>query len=886
MAKATQEKRVLNLSTPLGKDFLLINELTAQERISELYEYEMEILYDEENNDNFKITRIDPKDILGRPINVSLNQPNGPTRFFNGIVNQLIEIGRNRVFSVYRAKVVPNIWKLTQSFQSRIFQHISVTEILEEVLEGFEYRLQTRRTYKPRNFCMQYQESDFDFISRLMEEEGIYFYFEQEKDREIMVIRDDYSTPVKMPGLSTIPIFSLDNQSGVDWEPSILSIHFGHTLKSGKVTVWDYNFQMPKKKLDSSKMSSFDGGGNREMETYKFPGGFAGRYDAIDKTGNEDSKKLNQLFEDTKHTTSSRILSMDSEASYATGTSDCCTLTPGYLFNLKNHPNKEINTGYIVLSVNHSVSQSPSYVSEDATETEKNNPYKNEFTCTPHGQGNPEYRPPARTPRPVMQGTQTAFVVGPKGEEIYTDKYGRVKVQFHWDRDNKNDANSACWIRVAKDSAGNKYGSMYIPRIGQEVIVDFIGGDPDQPIITGSVYNAEQMPHYELPKYKTLSYIKTRTSPDDGQGFNELRFEDKKGKEQVFIHSQKRGDIRIKSSFYETCGGNRQERIGVRSDNKPGGNLAITVGGNHDLHVKEDQYSLIDGVVNEAVGGDVLEDYQGDQKTKVANGRELSARSIKLEATQSITLKVGGNFIVIDPSGITIKGMLVKINSGGSGSGTSSFKITDPFDAESADTGEPGYLDRPRTGGGRRTRNTRLVKPTHFRDTTELNDLMNEAKSLESNGKIAEAANTKQDAIDEAIKVYNIDTSKTTSVKYDSSVSGEAVTTSDGKVSVGDDAFRDPAWLGSSVAHETEIHVSEQAKKGNWYNGTQGTAIQEVEAYDHEIANGERFGTSEENMKDLKKRRKKYYDSLSSDNKARVDGDPPDYTLKAGEEGT
>ena len=171
----------------------------------------------------------------------------------------------------------------------------------------------------------------------------------------------------------------------------------------------------------------------------------------------------------------------------------------------------------------------------------------------------------------------------------------------------------------SKDLAGKKYGSMYIPRIGQEVIVDFLEGDPDQPIITGSVYNSEMMPHYELPKFKTLTYIKTRTSPDDGQGFNELRFEDKKGKEQVFIHSQKRMDTRVRGSFYETCGGNRQERIGVRTDNQPGGNLAITVGGNYDLHVKEAEYIGIDDKLNEAVGADVVEDYQAKQSTLVSN---------------------------------------------------------------------------------------------------------------------------------------------------------------------------------------------------------------------------------------------------------------------------
>ncbi|MGI8542264.1 MAG: bacteriophage T4 gp5 trimerization domain-containing protein, partial [Aridibacter sp.] len=235
----------------------------------------------------------------------------------------------------------------------------------------------------------------------------------------------------------------------------------------------------------------------------------------------------------------------------------------------------------------------------------------------------------------------------------------------------------------------------------------------DRPIITGSVYNDQTMPHYELPKYKTLSYIKTRTSPDDGKGFNELRFEDKKDKEQVFIHSQKRMDTRVRGSFYETCGGNRQERIGVRTDNKPGGNLAITVGGNYDLHVKEAEYIGIDDKLNEAVKADVVEDYQGNQQTLVKTKRELNAQQIIFEASQKISLKVGGNCIVIDSSGITIAGTMVKINSGGFGAETGNPSIDDPLDAASADTGEPGWLDRPRTGGSR-GRNRRQLNSQHY----------------------------------------------------------------------------------------------------------------------------------------------------------------------------
>jgi type VI secretion system secreted protein VgrG len=253
---------------------------------------------------------------------------------------------------------------------------------------------------------------------------------------------------------------------------------------------------------------------------------------------------------------------------------------------------------------------------------------------------------------------------------------------------------------VARDTAGNKWGAMHIPRIGQEVIVAFENGDPDKPIVVGSVYNPNTMPHYELPKFKTLTYIKTRTSPDDGKGFNELRFEDKAGKEQVFLRSQKRMDVRVLQSLYETCGGNRQEVIGMRQDNKPGGNLAISVGGNYDLHVKGDWYVGIDGKLNEGIKGDVVEGYDGNQQTVVKSKVEINAREITLEGSQKVSLKVGSSCVIVDMMGITIQGPMVKINSGGAAAPTSPAILDAPLDAETADTGESGYLDRPRRGGG------------------------------------------------------------------------------------------------------------------------------------------------------------------------------------------
>lgn len=708
MARATQEGRLISITTPLGKDHLLVEKIKVNEEISKLFEINVELLYDEEEDDQFQITPMKINQILGQTVSISLTQQDDVQRIYTGMVNQLTQIGRNKRYTFYTATIVPKIWTLTQNTQSRIFQHKRIQDILREVFDGFEIKMEVQADYKPRNYCVQYQETDFDFASRLMEEEGIYYYFEHTNETEKIVLRDDFKKPENCPNKSEIPIYDEDLDADNDWESAIKSIQTSYTLLSGKVTFRDYNFQLTKKTLDSEKSSKFDVGGNQSLETYSFPAGYARKYDGIDKSGGEQPANLNNIFPDIERTAQNRISALDAQHKVLNGLSDCCSLTPGYRFQLKNHPNKEFNIQYIVTSVKHEADQVPSYASDE----KEPNAYYNEFTCIPHGAGQPEFRSPLTTPKPIMYGSQTAMVVGVAGEEISTDKYGRVKVKFHWDRDKAHDLDSSCWVRVAREIAGNKWGSMHIPRIGQEVIVDFIEGDPDQPIITGSVYNPETMPHYDLPKYKTLTYFKTRTSPDDGKGFNELRFEDKAGKEQVFMRSQLRMDVRVRGSYYKTVGGNRQEVIGVRADNQPGGNLAITVGGNYDLHVKADHYIGIDGKLNETVKGAVVEDYQSNLYTQVKSKAELNAQSITLEALTKITLKVGGSFITVDLSGVTISGPMVKINSGGAGQGTSPSPIDDPLDAETSDTGEPGYLDRPRSGGGR-TRNRRTLNGQH-----------------------------------------------------------------------------------------------------------------------------------------------------------------------------
>ncbi|MBV6496341.1 MAG: type VI secretion system tip protein VgrG [Acidobacteria bacterium ACB1] len=699
----SQEGRLLNFTTSsFSNEEIVIHRLRATEGMSQLFTFELDLLHDEEEV-GVEPFQIAPDQVLNKPMSVAVNQRDGANRYFSGICTRFAQGSRDERFSKYRAVVRPQVWLLTQSSHNRIFQNLSIPDVLTKVLDGFNPSLRLQGNYEPRNYCVQYRESDWDFASRLMEEEGIFYFFEHTSSGHTLVIADADPAIAPCPSKAEIPYIVDVSVNQDEWEGAINSFQVTNQIRTGKYRVRDHQFQLPTNSLEAEQMSRFDINGNRENEIYSYPGEYAKLFDGIDSSGGEQPGELAKVFPARQHTIDIRQQEIDVAYKSGVGSADTCALIPGFRFKLTTHPTAENNRNHTIVSAKTEALQDPGYVSDEA----RVRAYLVNFTSIPQGEGQAPYRPPRITERPIMHGSQTAVVVGPAGEEIFVDKFGRVKVQFHWDRDGQNNAASSCWLRVGTSIAGNKWGTMFIPRIGQEVLVDFLQGDPDQPIITGSVYNPETMPHYDLPKFKTLTYIKTRTSPDDGKGFNELRFEDKQGKEQVFIHSQKRYDLRAKGSMYETCGGNRQEVIGVRSDNQPGGNLAITVGGNYDLHVKEDQFIGIDGKLNESVKGDVVEDYQGNLSTIVKAKTELNAREITLEALTKISLKVGGNCIMIDPSGITIAGTLTKINSGGFATGTGNPAFDDALDAEPADTGEPGYLDRPRTGGGggRRRRN-------------------------------------------------------------------------------------------------------------------------------------------------------------------------------------
>jgi type VI secretion system secreted protein VgrG len=660
----------------LGKDFLLANRFIAHEGISQLFNYEIELLH-EENETEYAATKVDPKQLLGQGITLTVTALDGSQREFSGIVTRFSQGNRDTRFSYYSMSVVPQVWLLTQKSQSRIFQQKSVPDILKTVFDGFRVKYELVRPYEPRNYCVQYRESDFDFASRVMEEEGIFYFFTHEDGKDQLVIADTPQSNRDCPSKSQIPFFTnvADAEELIGSVKTFLS---DYKLQTGKVTLWDHNFQLPTSKLNNDKPSRFSFGDNQKLEMYDFPGGYARKYDGIDKGGGEQSGELNKIFSDRQATVATFMEALDAQVTKATGQSDCGSITAGYRFSLINHPDSDMNGMYTIVTATHEGEQSPSFLSTDVVQE----PYLNSFTCISHGAGHPCFRPLHTTPKPTITGSQTAVVVGPGGDEIFTDKFGRVKVQFHWDRDGRMDAGSSCWMRVAQTWAGNKWGSMFIPRIGMEVVVSFLEGDPDQPIITGCVYNPETMPPYTLPDEKTKSTIKSNSSKGGG-GFNEFRIEDKKGSEQIFIHAEKNKDIRVKNDCMETIVHDRHLIIENDQFEKVKKDKHLQVVGDHN--------EKIDATMSIKVGTDLQEKVGNNYGLEAGMGVHIKAgMSAVIEAGASLTLKVGGNFVNIGPTGVSISGTMVLINSGGAAGSGAGCNPETPKDPKEADKAEPG----------------------------------------------------------------------------------------------------------------------------------------------------------------------------------------------------
>jgi type VI secretion system secreted protein VgrG len=621
-----------------GEDDLLIEEMSGHEAMSQLFEFRLRLL---STRDDIDLRKIIAKPAILRIETWDTRHMQGE-RHWNGVVSRFQRTGRaasaeGEDLYAYECDIVPWFWFMTQHEDCRVFQNKTVREIVETIFGEFDYsdfRFDLQRDYPPLEYCTQYHETTFDFISRLLEREGIHYYFRHNEDaesRHLLYFTDhNRGNPALDP--ATLPFHHDGHAEDYD---AISSLSLDQQMRTRKVTLGDWDF-VQKRLLRENTPTMLAIGEDRELERYRYPGGFV-------------EPELG------KHR--SRIIMEAEEASHMLlrGNSQVRTLAPGHTFILEDHPFDEFNLEYMVLSVWH---HGRNNLTTDAGPSD----YGNEFTLQPH---EVTWRAPLTTPKALVRGPQTALVTGAPGDEIHTDEYGRIKIQFHWDRQGQYDDKSSCWVRVAQVWAGNGYGTMFIPRVGMEVVVDFLEGDPDQPLVTGCVYNGVNMPPQPLPQFATRSGIKTLSSKGGG-GTNELGFEDKKGSEEVFLQAEKDFNVNVKANLSESVGGDSNHKIG----------------GKHLTHVGSDHHLKVDGDSHTTVNGEFFQGSKGDlqlhteQELRVIGNNQVivasaglmdiyGGKKLTIEADLLISLKVGSSGIIIDPSGVSVVGPMIKQNSGG-----------------------------------------------------------------------------------------------------------------------------------------------------------------------------------------------------------------------------
>ena len=644
MAQYTQSNRPLRVTTPLGPDKLLLAGLDGHDAVSRPFRYTLDL-----RSEDFAIAT---DSLLRKAITIEVDLPDGSVRHINGMVSRFACVGADGVLARYEAEIVPWLWFLSLARDCRIFQKMTVPEIVEKVFKtaGYnDFSFQTRKTYPKREYCVQYRESSFDFVCRLLEDEGIYYFFEHSDTKHSMVMADDNSSFADIAGPATAR-FGVPMEEEL-LEPSIAALRTEDSVFVGKVTLSDYDPVQPTLDLERS-MS-----GKGVEEIYDYPGKFTDPGEA------ERYAKLRLEAEEALH----HVVRGQSDRS-------CHAFISGRTFTLAEHFVAGANRKYALLEVSTSAINGDYLARDGGTFS-----YSCTFVAVP---SDTPYRPLLTTQRPTVRGSQTAMVVGPSGEEIWVDKYGRVKVQFYWDRFGEENEDSSCWVRVSSGWAGKGWGVIQLPRIGQEVIVDFLEGDPDCPIVTGRVYNAEQVHPYELPANKTQSGLKSRSSPNGTtETFNEIRLEDKEGEEQLYVHAQRNHDVMVELDRTLTVG--QDETVKVKRDRTE------EVGRDEKITIKQHRTEQVDG--NETIT------IKGKRAVKITDSDALDVGStLTIEAKTSIELKCGSSSIKIDPAGVTIKGTMVKVE------GTAQAQVKAPITSVKGDSivqvkgGSMGQLD----GGG------------------------------------------------------------------------------------------------------------------------------------------------------------------------------------------
>jgi type VI secretion system secreted protein VgrG len=586
MGTYTQEGGLFKIDTPLGADVLLLRGFRGTEGISRLFNFQLDLLSEDPS--------IAFPDIIGKNVTISLKQPDESYRYINGIISRFAQEATEEQFTSYTAEMVPWLWLLTRNSDCRIFKGKTVPEIIAQVFDDLDFNDYTdslQSSYEPREYCTQFRESSFNFVSRLMEQCGIFYFFKHEQGKHTLVMADSPTAHDPCPGQSSARYGRI---SGGPQEDLITGWRIEQELHAGKYSHTDYNFQTSKTGLMASEPTIHEVGGNSKLEVYDYPG------EHSSKDGGQSLAKI-------------RMEEIEAGHLVAQGTSQCRMFISGYKFTLEEHPRQDMNTDYVLTEIEHTA-RTDAYGTQRLVEGES---YSNTFSCIPFSI---PFRPPRVTPRPAHHSLATATVMGPVGEEIYTDQFGRVCVDFAWDKHNAGTTH----CRVAQQWAGKGYGAQFIPRMGMEVYVDYQEGkEDDVPVIVGCVYNDRNTPPFDDPE--TSGWRTHSTKGGSADDFNQLYFDDTMGSETLGMTAQRDMSVWVKND----------ESHGVDNDQM------IVVTGDRVVQVKE--------------GNERITVEKGDRTVNMKMGSQNTT------AMKSITLKVGQNSVRIDQTGVTIKGLKIQI---------------------------------------------------------------------------------------------------------------------------------------------------------------------------------------------------------------------------------
>jgi type VI secretion system secreted protein VgrG len=603
----------MEITTPLGKD-LLFHAMHAREELGRVGEWRLDLLSLKHD--------INLDKVLGQSVTVKLALQDDSTRYFNGYVTRFSQGGMRGKYRRYYATVRPWLWFLSRTADCRIFQEKTVPQIIEKIFSEHptaSFKNSLTGSYATWTYCVQYRETDLNFVCRLMEQEGIYFYFKHEDGKHTMVLADSYSAHEAIAGEAKVPFIAPEDLARPDIE-HVSSWTLTREIQPGAYVHDDYDFERPSVDLTAKKTISRPHA-QSSGEVYDYPGEYLQKADG-------DAAAAVRLDE------------YSAQFETAQAATNCKRIGTGSLFTLEKAARADQDGEHLIVAATYDLEFSDYEAMPDRGGTE----YQCSFVAMPSKQ---QFRAQRLTPKPSVQGPQTAVVVGPGGDEIYTDQYSRVKVVFHWDREGlkKKDENCSCWIRVSQPWAGKTWGVIQIPRIGQEVIVDFLEGDPDQPIITGRVYNKEQMPPYALPANKTQSGVKSRSSLSGGpDNFNEIRFEDKKGAEQLFIHAEKNQDIEVENDETHWVGHDRTKTIDNDETTHVKHDRTETVDNNETITIHGNRTETVDKNETITISGNRSENVAKDESITIDKNRtEGVGGNESISVTKDQTISIGGN---------------------------------------------------------------------------------------------------------------------------------------------------------------------------------------------------------------------------------------------------